>query len=196
MRAANLDKGIEGRDFQYKKEQTLILYNLLNILKGLKEEQIRSLADAILVKRDKQKALGLLQSFTKEDKRWYAVPRGGSRSQVPQAEAMWRNAVKNASTITDLGFLSHLKTNQQPIVLGDLANDNSADCVKTAYDSLTTQLDSMVSGASQQILSIQREELNRQVQRALKSEEDDELKASRAEFVRRIEDRCRERSRS
>ena len=195
MRAANLDKGIEGPDFQSKKERTLILYNLLDNLKGLKEEQVRSLADAILVKGDKQKVLGLLKGLTKEDRRWHSVPWGSSRSLVSKEEAMWRNAIKYASTITDSVFLSHLKTKQQSIVLGGLANDIAAECVKTAYDCLTAQLDSFVSGTSQQILSIQKEESDRQVQRKLKSEEDEELKASRAEFVRRTED-CRERSRS
>ena len=196
MRAANLDKGIKGPDFQSKKERTLILYNLLDNLKGLKEEQIRSLADAILVKRDKQKALGLLKGLTKDDRRWYSVPWGGNRSLVSKEEAMWRNALNYSSTITDSSFLSHLKTKRQSIPVGDLAHHIAADCEKTAYECLTTQLDSLASGTSQQILSTQREELDRQVERELKSEADKELKTSRAEFVRRIEDLCRERSRS
>ena len=196
MRAANLDKGIKGPDFLSKKERTLILYNLLDNLKGLKEEQIRSLADAILAKRDKQKALSLLKSFTKEDKRWYSVSWGASRAQLSKEEAMWRNALYYASTVTDSVFLSHLKSKRQSIPVGDLAHDIAADCEKTAYECLTTQLDSLASGTSQQILSTQREELDRQVERELKSEADKELKASRAEFVRRIEDLCRERSRS
>ena len=196
MRAANLDKGIKGPDFLSKKERTLILYNLLDNLKGLKEEQIRSLADAILAKREKQKALSLLKSFTKEDKRWYSVSWGASRAQLSKEEAMWRNALYYASTVTDSVFLSHLKSKRQSIPVGDLAHDIAADCEKTAYECLTTQLDSLASGTSQQILSTQREELDRQVERELKSEADKELKASRAEFVRRIEDLCRERSRS
>lgn len=195
MRAANLDKGIKGPDFQAKKERTLILYNLLDSLKGLKEENIRSLANAILVKRDKQKALGLLKNFTKEDKPWYSVA-WGTRAQLSKEEAMWRNALYYASSITDSVFLSHLKTKRQSIPVGDLAHEIAADCEKTAYECLTTQLDSLASGTSQQILSTQREELDRQLQRELKSEEDKELKASRVEFVRKIEGLCRERSRS
>ena len=194
MRAANLDKGIKGPHFLPKKERTLILYNLLDNLKGLKEEQIRSLANAILVKRDKQKTLSLLKSFTKEDKRWYAVPRGGSRSQFSKEEAMWRNALNYASTVTDSVFLSLLKTKRQSIPVGDFGYEIAAGCEKTAYECLTTQLDFIASDISQRILSEQKEESDRQLQRELKSEEDKELKDLRAEFVRKIEDQCRERS--
>ena len=198
MRAANLDKGIKGTDFQSKKERTLILYYLLNNQKDLKEDQIRSLANAILVKKDKQKALGFLKSFTKEDKRWYSVSWsvGGGKPQVSKEEEMWRNALTAASKVSDSVFLSNLKTKIQSITAGDLARDIVALCEEAAYECLATQLDSLALGISQQILSTQKEELNRQVQRELKSEEDKELKASRTEFVRKIEDLCRDRSRS
>jgi hypothetical protein len=162
----------------------------------LKEEQMHSLADAILVKRDKQKALGLLKGFTKDEKHWYSVPWGGGKSQVSREEEMWRNALNYASKITDSVFLSHLKTKRQSTPVGDFSHNIAADCEKTAYECLATQIDSLASGISQQILSTQREELDRQVERELQSEEDKELKVSRAEFVRRIEDLCRERSRS
>lgn len=196
IRAANLDKGIRGSDFQSKKERTLILYYLLDKQKGLKEEQVRSLADAILVKKDKQKALGLLKSFTKEEKRWLYVPWGSSKFQVSKEEEMWRNALTYASKISDSVFLSNVKAKIQSITVSDLAHDIAADCEKSAYECLATQLDSLASGISQQILSTQKEELDRQVQRELKSEEDNELKVSRAEFVRKVEDLCRERSSS
>jgi hypothetical protein len=194
MRAANLDKGIKGAEFQSKKERTLKLYYLLDNQKDLKEEQIRSLIDAILVKRDKQKVLDLLKSFTKEDKPWYSVSWGSSK--VSKEEAMWRNAHTYASTMTDSVFLSHLRTTRQLVPVGDFTHGIAVDCEKAAYECLATQLDSLASGISQQILSTQKEELDRQVKRELKNEEDKELKVSRAKFVRQIEDRCRERSRS
>jgi hypothetical protein len=169
MRAANFNKGIKGADFQSKKERTLILYHLLDSQKDLKEEQIRSLADAILVTRDKQKALGLLKGFGKEDKRWYSVSWGGTRSHVSKEEAMWRNALTYASTINDSVFLNHLKTKRQPLPVGDLSHDIAADCEKAAYKCLATQLDSLASSTSQQLLSTQKEELDNQVQREVKS---------------------------
>ena len=196
IRAANLDKGIKGTDFQSKKERALMLYYLLGKCKGLKESQIRSLADAILVKRSKQKSLDLLKSFAKEEKPWYSVSWGlvSIKPQVPQEETMWRNAHNYATTISDSRFLSNVKD----IPVGDskLSHDIAAECEETAYDCLKTQLDSLASGISQQILSTQKEELDRQLEREVKSEEEKELKVSRAEFVRRVEDLCRERSRS
>ena len=73
---------------------------------------------------------------------------------------------------------------------------NAAVECETAYHYFATQLDSMVSGISQQILSIQKGEFDTQLQREVKSEEEKELKVSRVKFVRKIEDLCRERSRS
>jgi hypothetical protein len=57
-----------------------------------------------------------------------------------------------------------------------------------------TQLNSLVAGICGKVFSIQEEELDRHVQREIKSEEEKELKLSRAEFVRQIQDLCRERS--
>ena len=73
---------------------------------------------------------------------------------------------------------------------------NAAVECETAYHRFTTQLDSMVSGVSQQILSIQKDGCDTQLQREVKSEKEKELKVSRVEFVRKIENLCRERSRS
>ncbi|KAI9443992.1 hypothetical protein H4582DRAFT_2095349 [Lactarius indigo] len=193
IRAANLDKGIKSADFQLKKERLLILYYLLENYEGLSESQTRSLGDAVLVGRDNQKALGLLESFAKGEKAgWFSVPRGSNNSALSREEAMWRSANNYATTITDSRFLSHIKT----ISNSDFLHDAAVECEETAYDCLTTQLDSLVSEISQQILSTQKDECDRQVQREVKSEEEKELKVSRAEFVQQIEDLCRERSRS
>jgi hypothetical protein len=58
------------------------------------------------------------------------------------------------------------------------------------------QLDSLVPGLNQQILSIQKEQCEKEVQREVKNQAERELKVSRVEFVRRVEGLCRERSRS
>ncbi len=193
IRAANLDKGIKSTDFQFKKERMLILYYLLENYEGLNASQTRSLGDAVLVGRDKQKTLGLLKSFAKGEKSgWFSVPWGGKKPALSKEEAMWRAANNYAASISDSRFLSHVKR----IPVSDFLHDAAVECEETAYDCLTTQLDSLVSGISQQILSTQKEECDRQVQRKVKSEEEKELKVSRAEFVQQIEDLCRERSRS
>ncbi|KAI9450273.1 hypothetical protein BJY52DRAFT_1357697 [Lactarius psammicola] len=199
IRAANFDKGIKATDFQFKKERWLILYYLLENYEGLSASQTRSLGDAVLVGRDKQKTLGLLRSFAKGEKGgWFSVPVsvsipwGSKKPALSKEEAMWRAANNYATSISDSRFLSHVKR----IPTSDFLHDAAIECEETAYDCLTTQLDSLVSGISQQILSTQREDCDRQVQREVKSEEEKELKVSRSEFVQQIEDLCRERSRS
>ncbi|KAH8977868.1 hypothetical protein EDB86DRAFT_3091364 [Lactarius hatsudake] len=193
IRAANLDKGIKSTDFQFKKERLLILYYLLENYEGLSTSQTRSLGDAVLVGRDKQKTLGLLKSFAKEEQGgWFSVPGGNKKSPLSKEEAMWRAANNYATSISDSRLLSHIKD----IPASDYLHDAAVECEETAYDCLTTQLESLVSGISQQILSTQNDECDRQVQQEVKSEAEKELKVSRAEFVQQIEDLCRERSRS
>lgn len=194
IRAANLDKGIKGNDFQSKKERILILYYLFENYKGLNAKQTRSLGDAVLINRDKQKTLGLLKGFSKDEKSsWFSVILGGKRAVLSKEEAMWRKALNYASSISDVRFLSYLKTG---IPSTHFLHNAAVECEETAYHCLTAQLDSLVSGISQQILSIQKDGCDTQLQREVKSEEEKELKVSRIEFVRKIEDLCRERSRS
>ena len=151
------------------------------------------MGDAVLVIRDKQKVLGLLKSFAKEERgNWFSVSWGGKKAVLSKEEAMWRNAHNYATSITDSRFFAYLKT----IPDAHFLHDAAVECEETAYECLTTQLDSLVSGISQQILSIQKDGCDVQVQREVKSEEEKELKVSRAEFVRQIEDLCRERSNS
>ena len=193
IRAASLDKGIKGADFQSKKERMLILHYLFENYKGLNAKQTRSLSDAVLVSRDKQKALLLLKSFSKEESRsLFSVILGGKRATLSKEEAMWRNAHNYASSISDVRFLSYLTA----IPTTSFMHDAAIQCEGSAYNCLTTQLESMVSGISQQILSIQKDGCDTQVQREVKSEEEKELKVSRAMFVQQVEDLCRERSRS
>lgn len=194
MCAANLGKGIKGTDFQSKKDRILTLYYLLDSHKSFKEEQIHSLANAILVQRDKQKALSFLKRFTKEH--WYSIPWGSGKAHLSKEEEMWRSALTSASKMSDSDFLSILKTKIQSLPVGDEARGIITHCEATACGWLTTHADSLASRITQQILSTQKGELNKQALRELKSEEDKELKVSRAEFIRRIEYLCRDRSRS
>ncbi|KAI9437934.1 hypothetical protein BJY52DRAFT_1381767 [Lactarius psammicola] len=191
--AANLNKGVMGRDFQSRKGRLLILLHLLQGLQDLEAQQTLSLCDAILVSKDKQKALKLLKSFAKRERGgWQAVLWKGRESLVSKEEAMWRDANTYATSLSDARFLSYVKT----IPDGNHLHDAAVECEQAAYDCLTTQLDSLVSGISHQIFSIPKEECDKQVQREFHDEEEKELKVSRVEFVRQIEDLSKERSRS
>ena len=192
MSDANFDNGIKGPDFHFRKERLLILLHLLKSYPNLSAPQTLSLRDAILGNKDNQKALKLLRSFAKGKTTWRSVFWKGKENVLPNEEAIWRDANNYASSLSDSRFLSYVKTFPDDNYLHDAA----VKCEEAAYTCLRTQLGSLVSGISQKILSIQKEECNKQVKCEVKNEEEKELKVSRAEFVRKVEDLCRERPNS
>jgi hypothetical protein len=189
IRAAILDRGIKGTDFQLKKERMLILCYLIENFPGLDAEQTRALGDAVRVGMDKQKTLGLLKSFGERGQPGPSMTWRGEMAVISKEEAIWRSANNHAMSISDSSFLSFVKT----IPVGNFSHDAADECEKAAYECLTTQLNSLVDGISQQILSIQKEECDMHVRREVKNEEEKELKVSRAIFVQNIENLCKRR---
>ena len=103
---------------------------------------------------------------------------------------MWDAAASYATSLSDSRFLSYLKT----IPTSNFLSAVIAECEETAYKCLTTQLDSLVSGVSERILSTHKEERPQKTLRRKREEKD--LETSRAEFVQKVADSCREHSRS
>lgn len=170
-----------------------MLHYLLENYKGLDAQLIRCLADAVIIGRDKQKTLDLLKSFARKDNEdLFPVIWQGQKVMLSKEEAMWTSAGDHAASISDLRFLSIIKT----ISDNDFLHGAAVECEETAYNTLRAQLHSMVPGISQQILSIQKEQSEKKVQREVKNEVDKHLKASRFEFVHQVQDLCRKRSRS
>ena len=187
LRAATLGEGIKGTDFQFGKGRFLILSYLLRHYNSLSARQTRFLADAILVGGDRQKTLRLLKSFAPGGKTvWYSSSEG-----LLNDENILKKAHDYANSNSDSRFLSYVKT----IPPSNFLHNAAVECEKSAYDFLTTQLDSLVSRVSEKILLIHREECAKQIQRD-KHEEATELEASRAQFVQKVADFCREHSRS
>lgn len=204
IRAANLEKGIKGTEFQFKKERILIFYYLLENTDGLSRAQIRTLADAVLKHRDKQAVLGLLKVARKEDNdgasgsynkaaRFVKSTLGITRSSRPsREEVMWRDANNFASSVSDSRFLLQLST--APV--DEYLHDVTADTEETAYVFLRKLIVSLVDGIGQQIFSIQKAECDKQIERETNTEQDKELGILRSELVHQVEDLSRERSRS
>ena len=190
-------------------------------INGLDKGQIRSLADAVLIRRDKRAPLDLLKSFVKGDKSgasggllnsakerlknslgigdegssgpWRIVSWGGSKStKLTKEETLWRGANHFASTVSDSDFLARLKT----AALDECLRDAIAEAEEAAHVCLTTMVESLVSSIGQQILSMQKGECDKQIQREVGSAEERELGILRSDFVRQIEDLTRQRSRS
>ena len=218
MRAANLDKGIKAMDFQLKKTRIIILHYLLENINGLDRSQIRTLADAVLTRRDNQTILGLLKVAGKEDTKgsattgsggFFNTAKGyvksvrntvsdtvtsvtGKSSKPTREEALLREANNFATTVSDSRFLSEL--NAAPA--HECLNDAVAEAKETAFACLRNQVESLVDGIGQQIFAIQKTDCDKQIQREVTSGEEKELGVLRSEFVHRLEDLTRDRSRS
>ena len=202
IRAANLEKGIKAPEFQFKKERILILKYLLENINGLNRDQIRNLADTVLIRRDLQSVLGLLEITGKEYKGsvgFFDVARdrfsnlGTSKQFGPtRKEAMWREAKNAAASVLDSRFLLQLHAAPVNKCLHDAAVE--AEEIANAY--LRNEIESLVDNIGKQIFSIQKDECDRQILRDVTSGEDKELGILRSEFVHHIEDSTREHCRS
>jgi hypothetical protein len=204
IRTANLEKGIKGTEFLIKKERILLLYHLLENVKGLNRSQIRTLADAVLIRREKQVALGLLKDGRKEEKddtgivaKGFQVVKStlrmGTRSSLTREETLWREANNFATSISDSRFLSR-RDFTSPV--DECLHDAIVEAEETAYTHLRKQIESLVDGIGQRFFTIQQAEYDKQILREITSGEDKELGILRSEFVRQVEDMSRERSRS
>ena len=220
IRAANLGKGIRASEFQFKKERILILHYLLIDVNGMDRDQIKSLADAVLIRRDTRAILDLLKSFVKGNtsgasdglstsaKELFKNPFGmgdegssGSRRTVSwgsirtkptKEDKLWREANNFASSVSDSDFLTQLKTGG----IDQCLRKAIAEAEETAYVCLTTAVESLVSGIGQQILSMQKGECDKQIQREVGSAEERELGILRSDFVHQIEELTRQHSTS
>jgi hypothetical protein len=189
---ANMENGIKGPEFYSKKERLLILLHLLEKCPNLNRKQTVALRDAVLNSKDNDAAMKLLKSWEKGKTRWIPVWWGGEKIVLPNEAAMWREANEYATSLSDSSFLTYLQT----FPAADFFHDAAIDCKNAAYTCLNAQLNSLVSEISQTIFSIQEGDRKQQVTCEVKKDEEKELKASRIEFVRRIEELGRERSKS
>jgi hypothetical protein len=208
IRTADLEYGLKHKkfqDFQDKKERILIFSYLLENTSGLNRGQIRTLADAVLIRRDAQVVLGLLKFARKEDKgstsgRFFSAAAEGfvkntlriGESPNQAMEALWKEANNFASSVSESDFLSYLNTTP----VDECLYDAVVEAKETAFAFFGKLIESLVDGIGQQIFSIQKEECDKQIQREITSEEDKELGIIRSEFVHQVEDLSRKRSRS
>jgi hypothetical protein len=113
-------------------------------------------------------------------------------SKPTREEAMWRDANKFASSVSDSDFLSRLNTTP----VDECFRDATVEAEETAHAYFRKQIESLVDGIGQQIFSIQKAECDKQMLREITSGEDKELGTLRSDFVHQVEDSSRERSQS
>ena len=195
IHAANFDNGISGKgtDFHFRKERLLISLHLLKSYPNLTMQQTTMLCEAVLNNKDNRKALGFLRRFEKGKKPdWRVVIWKGKETRLPKEEAMWRDANAYAMSLSDSRFLSYVKT----FPTTNFLHDAAVKCEEAAYACLKTQLDSLVSAIKQNILLVQKEMWGKELRYGVDREVEEELEESRVEFVRKIEELWRERSKS
>ena len=123
------------------------------------------------------------------------------RARFPNACTTWERRRKEVmqsfqGTITERQVEMHVRLEQNFEDLRvKLQKAVVAEVAETAYACLTTAVESLVSSTGQQILSAQKAEFDKQIQREVGSAEVRELGILRSDFVRQIEDSTR-RSRS
>jgi hypothetical protein len=183
-RGADLGKCLAASEFQFKKKRIIFLQLLdkgPHAAKGLTADLSRSVRDAVLNQPDEKGVLATLEKFRKGDK--------GVRIRIPSflnsssgEEGLWENAKNRASSISDSQFLLELKTIPDDHYLHDVA----IDVERTAYDILIKHVDSSVSAIARQILSMQKQESDKQVQREAESKEAQQVQILWSKFVRQV----------
>ena len=117
---------------------------------------------------------------------------GGLSSKITKVEALRRGEHIFSSSVSDSDFLKQLKT----ATLDECLRHPAVEAEETAHACLTTQVDSLVAGFGQEILSMQKRKCDKQIQLEISCDENRELGCLRAGFVGQIEDLTRQRSRS
>jgi hypothetical protein len=206
IRTANLERAIKVTEFQFKKERILIVYYLLKKNKGLNRDQIQTLADTVLNRRDAHAdtILGLLNVAEKDKGSTIvgSIPSvTGLVKRTPPirniskltAEALWRDARKFSLSVSDSHFFSMLKGTES---IDECLHDAINAAEEIAYVYLRKLIESLVDKLGKQIFTIQKGECDKQINREITREEDTELGILRSEFVQQVEVLSRERSRS
>ena len=161
----------------------LQLLNQESHAKDLSADLTRSVGDAILGQHDEKGILATLEKIRKDNKSVVSRKPSFLRSSSGD-EWLWESAKKRARSIADSQFLLELKT----IPVDHHLHDVAIDVEGTAYDILTKQIDNSVSGIGQQILSMQKQESDKQVQREAGNEEAQEVQILWSKFVHRVRD--------
>ncbi|KAF8261846.1 hypothetical protein EI94DRAFT_1705222 [Lactarius quietus] len=184
---SSVGPGVETPEFQFKKRRVQflrILHSGLRGTTGVSTDQTRHVAEAVLRQQDDRSILSVLENFAKDEKGILSRMRGFFRSSTGE-EGMWLGASKRAESISDSQFLLDLRN----ISVDNDLHEAIIDVEETAYSMLKKKVDTLVTGIGRQIiLSTQKKECEKQIQREMEIEENKELKILWSNFVRQVKD--------
>jgi hypothetical protein len=193
IRDADIESCLTIPEFQFKKKRIQLLRLLhsdSHRTAGVSTDQIWHVTDAILGQQDEGGILAVLETFAKDERRIISRIKVFLRSSTGEEE-LWLAASKSASSVSDSGFLSDLRT----IPIDNYLYEAAIDAEEAAYAILATQVDTLTAGIVREtILSTQRKQCDKQIQRENEIKRDGELKTLWSNFVRQVKDVSTQRS--
>jgi hypothetical protein len=155
IRDADIESCLTIPEFQFKKKRIQLLRLLhsdSHRTAGVSTDQIWHVTDAILGQQDEGGILAVLETFAKDERRIISRMKVFLRSSTGEEE-LWLAASKSASSVSDSGFLSDLRT----IPIDNYLHEAAIDAEEAAYAILTRQVDTLTAGIVREtILSTQK----------------------------------------
>jgi hypothetical protein len=195
IRAVDIEGFLTVPEFQFKKKRVQLLRLLQSGSRhttGLSTDLIRHVADGVLRQQDERSILAFLETLPVDERGILSRMRGALRSSTGEEE-LWLAASKRASSLSDSGFLSDLRT----IPVDNYLHEAAIDVEEAAYAILAREVDTLVAGTAREtILLTQKKECEKQSQRENEIKKDGELKILWSDFVRQVKDASTQRSTS
>ena len=185
IRDADIKSSLTAPDFQFKKKRV----QLLRLLRsgsgrtvGASADLTQHVADDVLSQRDERGVLTVLETIAMDERGTLSRMKGFLRSLTGE-EDLWKAASKRASSLSDSDFLSDLRT----IPIDNYLHEAAVDAEDAAYAIFARQVDYLVAGVAREtILSTQKKQCDKQIQREKEIKEDEELKIWWSNFVRQV----------
>ena len=187
IRDADIESSLAVPTFQFKKQRIELLRHLHSDSRrttGVSTDLIRHVADAVLRQQDERGILMVLENFEMDERSIKSRMKSFLRSSTEEEE-LWLASGKRASSLSDSEFLSGLRT----IPVDHYLHEAAIDIEEAAYAILARQVYNLTAGVVREtILSTQKNECCKQIQRENEIKEDEELKVLWSNFVRQVKD--------
>ena len=187
IRDADIESSLAVPTFQFKKQRVELLRHLHSHSRrttGVSTDLIRHVAEAVFRQQDEWGILTVLESFEMDERSIKSRMKSFLRSSTEEEE-LWLAAGKRASSLSDSEFLSGLGT----IPVDHYLHEAAIDIEEEAYAILARQVHNLMAGVVRDtILSTQKNQCNKQIQRENEIKEDEALKVLWSNFVRQVKD--------
>jgi hypothetical protein len=187
IRAVDIEGFLTVPEFQFKKKRVQLLRLLQSGSRhttGLSTDLIRHVADGVLRQQDERSILAFLETLPVDERGILSRMRGALRSSTGEEE-LWLAASKRASSLSDSGFLSDLRT----IPVDNYLHEAAIDVEEAAYAILAREVDTLVAGTARETIVARQDALcTSSVKPQIKVRSFDRLRKERRERASRAQD--------